>query len=128
MPQNEYILIVDDDCDIRNLLGIYLENEGYRFIKCDRNSAENISPVLQPPADRGKPAVTRHNINFFMLSDVLVAILTYRPQRSSQWHPQPAYSSRLRPFPKWMGTPIMTGSKIATVVSTTKRSPSWPSR
>ena len=62
MAQNEYILIVDDDCDIRNLLGIYLENEGYRFIKCDRNSAENISPVLQPPADRGKPAVTRHNI------------------------------------------------------------------
>lgn len=56
MAQNEYILIVDDDCDIRNLLGIYLENEGYRFIKCDRNSAENISPVLQPPADRGKPA------------------------------------------------------------------------
>ena len=34
MAQNEYILIVDDDRDIRNLLGIYLENEGYRFIKC----------------------------------------------------------------------------------------------
>ena len=33
MAQNEYILIVDDDRDIRNLLGIYLENEGYRFIK-----------------------------------------------------------------------------------------------
>ncbi|RKI41414.1 DNA-binding response regulator [bacterium D16-51] len=33
--QDEYILIVDDDKDIRNLLGIYLENEGYRFIKCD---------------------------------------------------------------------------------------------
>ena len=26
---DEYILIVDDDSDIRNLLGIYLENEGY---------------------------------------------------------------------------------------------------
>jgi DNA-binding response OmpR family regulator len=33
--QNEYILIVDDDSDIRNLLGIYLENEGYQHIKCD---------------------------------------------------------------------------------------------
>lgn len=32
---NEYILIVDDDSDIRNLLGIYLENEGYKYIKCD---------------------------------------------------------------------------------------------
>lgn len=31
----EYILIVDDDNDIRNLLGIYLENEGYQYIKCD---------------------------------------------------------------------------------------------
>lgn len=30
----EYILIVDDDEDIRNMLGIYLENEGYKFIKC----------------------------------------------------------------------------------------------
>lgn len=34
MP-DEYILIVDDDSDIRNLLGIYLENEGYSYIKCD---------------------------------------------------------------------------------------------
>lgn len=33
MP-DEYILIVDDDKDIRNLLGIYLENEGFSFIKC----------------------------------------------------------------------------------------------
>lgn len=33
--QNEYILIVDDDNDIRNLLGIYLKNEGYSYIKCD---------------------------------------------------------------------------------------------
>ncbi len=33
--ENEYILIVDDDSDIRNLIGIYLENEGYKFIKCD---------------------------------------------------------------------------------------------
>ena len=32
---DEYILIVDDDSDIRNLLGIYLENEGYSYIKCD---------------------------------------------------------------------------------------------
>lgn len=29
------ILIVDDDQDIRNLLGIYLGNEGFHFIKCD---------------------------------------------------------------------------------------------
>jgi DNA-binding response OmpR family regulator len=34
MP-DEYILIVDDDSDIRNLIGIYLDNEGYRYIKCD---------------------------------------------------------------------------------------------
>ncbi len=32
---NEYILIVDDDSDISNLLGIYLANEGYQFLKCD---------------------------------------------------------------------------------------------
>lgn len=32
--EQEYILIVDDDEDIRNMLGIYLENEGYKFIKC----------------------------------------------------------------------------------------------
>ena len=34
MP-DEYILIVDDDSDIRNLIGIYLDNEGYPYIKCD---------------------------------------------------------------------------------------------
>ena len=34
MP-DEYVLIVDDDSDIRNLLGIYLDNEGYPYIKCD---------------------------------------------------------------------------------------------
>jgi len=33
--ENGYILIVDDDADIRNLIGIYLENEGFRYIKCD---------------------------------------------------------------------------------------------
>jgi len=32
---NEYILIVDDDSDTRNLIGIYLENECYQYIKCD---------------------------------------------------------------------------------------------
>lgn len=32
---DEYILIVDDDKDIRNLLGIYLGNEGFKYIKCD---------------------------------------------------------------------------------------------
>ncbi len=42
--QDEYILIVDDDKDIRNLLGIYLESEGYRFIKCD--NAERALEVL----------------------------------------------------------------------------------
>lgn len=31
----EYILIVDDDENIRNLLGIYLENEGFNTIKVD---------------------------------------------------------------------------------------------
>lgn len=30
-----YILIVDDDADIRNLLGVYLGNEGYKYIKCE---------------------------------------------------------------------------------------------
>ena len=33
--ENDYILIVDDDSDIRNLIGIYLDNEGYKYIKCD---------------------------------------------------------------------------------------------
>ena len=33
--EKEYILIVDDDSDIRNLLGIYLENEGFPYLKCD---------------------------------------------------------------------------------------------
>lgn len=33
--ENDYILIIDDDSDIRNLIGIYLENEGYKYIKCD---------------------------------------------------------------------------------------------
>ncbi|MDE7325542.1 MAG: response regulator transcription factor [Lachnospiraceae bacterium] len=35
LAADEYILIVDDDKDIRNLLGIYLENEGFKYIKCD---------------------------------------------------------------------------------------------
>lgn len=30
-----YILIVDDDIDIRNLLGVYLGNEGFKYIKCE---------------------------------------------------------------------------------------------
>ena len=42
---NEYILIVDGDKDIRNLLGIYLENEGYKYIKCD--SAQRALEVLE---------------------------------------------------------------------------------
>ncbi len=32
--EEDYILIVDDDLDIRNLLGIYLGNEGFKYIKC----------------------------------------------------------------------------------------------
>ena len=32
---DEYILVVDDNSDIRNLIGIYLDNEGYPNIKCD---------------------------------------------------------------------------------------------
>lgn len=35
----EFILIVDDDKDIRKLLGIYLGNEGYRYLACE-NAAE----------------------------------------------------------------------------------------
>lgn len=31
----EFILIVDDDNDIRRLLGIYLGNEGYRYVACE---------------------------------------------------------------------------------------------
>ncbi len=42
---NEYILIVDDDRDIRNMLGIYLENEGYKFIKCD--NADTAMDILK---------------------------------------------------------------------------------
>lgn len=94
MAQNEYILIVDDDCDIRNLLGIHLENEGYRFIKCDRNSAENISPVLQPPTDRGKPAVTRHN--YKKLRSEAKAV---RPEFSCRFHkPQSGSIKALLPI------------------------------
>ncbi|MBR1393261.1 MAG: response regulator transcription factor [Ruminococcus sp.] len=33
--ETEYILIVDDDSDIRNLIGIYLESDGFKYIKCD---------------------------------------------------------------------------------------------
>ncbi len=44
MP-DEYILIVDDDSDIRNLIGIYLDNEGYPYIKCD--NALTAMEVLQ---------------------------------------------------------------------------------
>lgn len=31
----EFILIIDDDSDIRKLLGIYLGNEGYRYLACE---------------------------------------------------------------------------------------------
>ena len=31
----EFILVVDDDKDIRRLLGIYLGNEGYRYLACE---------------------------------------------------------------------------------------------
>ena len=39
------ILIVDDDQDIRNLIGIFLGNEGFQFIKCDNawNAIETIN-------------------------------------------------------------------------------------
>lgn len=40
-----YILVVDDDKDIRNLLGIYLKNEGFKYIKCD--NAYTAMDVLQ---------------------------------------------------------------------------------
>lgn len=35
----EFILVVDDDKDIRRLLGIYLGNEGYRYLTCE-NAAQ----------------------------------------------------------------------------------------
>lgn len=41
----DYILIVDDDKDICNMIGIYLENEGYRFLKC--NSAVSALELLK---------------------------------------------------------------------------------
>lgn len=41
----ETILIVDDDRDIRNLLGIYLENEGYNYLKC--NNAIDAIEILE---------------------------------------------------------------------------------
>ena len=37
--ENDYILIVDDDSDIRNLIGIYLENEGYKDSKGGNSAA-----------------------------------------------------------------------------------------
>ena len=57
MP-DEYILIVDDDADIRNLLGIYLKNEGYLFIKCA--SAEEALEIL-----------AHHNISLILLDVML---------------------------------------------------------
>ena len=36
----EFILVVDDDKDIRKLLGIYLANEGYRYLACENRSEE----------------------------------------------------------------------------------------
>lgn len=45
-----YILIVDDDPDIRNLLGIYLENEGYKFMKCDTGT-KAIEFIKSNPVD-----------------------------------------------------------------------------
>lgn len=43
MLMEGYLLIVDDDEDIRNMLGIYLENEGFHYIKCkDAQSALDI--------------------------------------------------------------------------------------
>ena len=35
----EFILVVDDDKDICRLLGIYLGNEGYRYLTCE-NAAQ----------------------------------------------------------------------------------------
>ena len=40
-----YILIVDDDIDIRNLLGVYLGNEGFKYIKCE--NANNAIEILE---------------------------------------------------------------------------------
>lgn len=40
-----YILIVDDDIDIRNLLGVYLGNEGFKYIKCE--NAKNAIEILE---------------------------------------------------------------------------------
>ena len=43
----KYILIVDDDENIRNLLSIYLENEGFNTIK-----AENAKEALEVLAEK----------------------------------------------------------------------------
>ena len=43
----KYILIVDDDENIRNLLSIYLENEGFNTIK-----AENAKEALEILAEK----------------------------------------------------------------------------
>ena len=45
MVMKEFILIVDDDKDIRRLLGIYLGNEGYRHLACE--NAEQALEVLE---------------------------------------------------------------------------------
>ena len=44
----EFILIVDDDKDICRLVGIYLGNEGYRYLACE-NAAQALDILeLQP--------------------------------------------------------------------------------
>lgn len=45
MVMKEFILIVDDDEDIRRLLGICLGNEGYRHLACE--NAEQALEVLE---------------------------------------------------------------------------------
>ncbi|WP_369809271.1 response regulator transcription factor [uncultured Clostridium sp.] len=47
---NKNILIVDDDENIRNLLGIYLENEGFSFIKAS-NAKEAIKIIENKKID-----------------------------------------------------------------------------
>ena len=35
LDTKSYVLIVDDDKDIREMLGIFLKNEGIPFLKCE---------------------------------------------------------------------------------------------
>jgi len=58
----EFILIIDDDKDIRKLLGIYLGNEGYRYLACE-NAIEAIDVLEHYQVDLILPDVMMPEID-----------------------------------------------------------------